>query len=65
MTRTCPVCGTEFTPTCNRQRYCSRRCYVLAAERYARRKELTKAEHKLAQRIYEEDHSYRCVAVNW
>ena len=35
------------------------------AERYARRKELTKAEHKLAQRIYEEDHAHRCVAVNW
>lgn len=35
------------------------------AERYARRGELTKAEHKIAQRLYAEDHASRCVAVNW
>ena len=35
------------------------------AERYARRDELTKAEHKIAQRLYAEAHASRCVAVNW
>ena len=34
------------------------------AERYARRGELTKAEHALAQKIYMEDHSIRTVATN-
>ena len=35
------------------------------AERWARHKELNAAEHKIAQRIYAEDHASRCVAVNW
>ena len=35
------------------------------AERYARRAELTAAEHKIALRLYAEDHASRCVAVNW
>lgn len=34
------------------------------AERYARRGELTKAEHALAQKIYMENHSIRTVATN-
>lgn len=34
------------------------------AERYARRGELTKAEHALAQKIYMENHSSRTVATN-
>ena len=35
------------------------------AERWARHKELNAAEHKIAQRLYAEDHASRCVAVNW
>lgn len=34
------------------------------AERYARRGELTQAEHALAQKIYMENHSIRTVATN-
>ena len=34
------------------------------AERYARRGELSKAEHALAQKIYMENHSIRTVATN-
>ena len=34
------------------------------AERYARRGELTKAEHALAQKMYLENHSIRTVATN-
>ena len=34
------------------------------AERYARRGELTKAEHTLAQKMYLENHSIRTVATN-
>lgn len=37
---------------------------LLPAERYARRGELTKAEHALAQKIYMENHSIRTVATN-
>ena len=108
----CAWCGEEFTPKNIRARFCSKRCWDAAyyhswrsagcirtrrhvsgpnitfakhvsprpeeesiarvraylslppAERYARRGELTKAEHALAQKIYMENHSIRTVATN-
>lgn len=35
-----------------------------AAERYARREELSYKEHRLAMRVWEKDHLGRCVSVN-
>lgn len=35
-----------------------------AAERYARREELSYREHRLAMRMWEKDHLGRCVSVN-
>lgn len=33
MTRTCPICGAEFEPANERQRYCSKRCKNLQKSR--------------------------------